>query len=169
MSRSLQRDRQAITDLIYTYCRSVDRLDVLLGHSIWHGDGTADYGENFYQGPGKGVIDKICASHQGLLAHTHQIGNILISLDSDRAGSEAYCTATLRVQRDETIMQMSVWTRYVDRWSFRGGRWGLDHRIAIRDFDESRTVDPLSQSDMGSRDRSDPSYAALNLNGRDRP
>lgn len=37
-------DRQAITDLIHLYCRSVDRLDVPLGHSIWHDDGIADYG-----------------------------------------------------------------------------------------------------------------------------
>lgn len=29
-------DRQQITDLIYRYCRSVDRLDIPLGHSVWH-------------------------------------------------------------------------------------------------------------------------------------
>ena len=28
-------DRQEITDLIHRYCRSVDRLDVPLGRSIW--------------------------------------------------------------------------------------------------------------------------------------
>ncbi|MCE7796634.1 nuclear transport factor 2 family protein [Sphingobium sufflavum] len=158
MSRTPLHDRQAITDLIHVYCRSVDRLDVPLGHGIWHEDATADYGASFYQGPGKAVIDKICDSHRGLLAHSHQIANILVTLDGDRAGSEAYCTATLRMQRDEAVMQMSVWSRYVDRWSFREGRWGLDHRIAIRDFDEVRTVTPMSQPDMGSRDASDPSY-----------
>ena len=35
-------DRQAIVDLIYRYCRSVDRLDIPLGHSIWHDDAIAD-------------------------------------------------------------------------------------------------------------------------------
>lgn len=169
MTRSAPNDRQAITDLIHIYCRSVDRLDVPLGHSIWHDGATADYGASFHQGPGKAVIDKICDSHRGLLAHSHQISNILITLDGDRAGSEAYCTATLRMQRGETLIQMSVWTRYVDRWSFRDRRWGLDHRIAIRDFDETRPVAAMSQADMGSRDRSDPSYAALNLNEQDRP
>ncbi|MBB5684770.1 nuclear transport factor 2 family protein [Sphingobium boeckii] len=169
MTRSDPNDRQAIADLIHIYCRSVDRLDVPLGHSIWHDGATADYGASFHQGPGKEVIDKICASHRGLLAHSHQISNILITLDGDRAGSEAYCTATLRMQRGETLMQMSVWTRYVDRWSFRDGRWGLDHRIAIRDFDETRPVTAMSQADMGSRDRTDRSYAALNLNEQDKP
>jgi hypothetical protein len=32
--------RQAITELSYRYCRSVDRLDIPLGHSIWHDDGV---------------------------------------------------------------------------------------------------------------------------------
>ena len=32
MTRSAPNDRQAITDLIHIYCRSVDRLDVPLGH-----------------------------------------------------------------------------------------------------------------------------------------
>jgi hypothetical protein len=159
--RSPPADRQAITDLIHIYCRSVDRLDVPLGHAIWHEDGTADYGASFYQGPGRGVIDKICDSHRGLLAHSHQVANILITLDGDRAGSESYCTATLRLQRGETLMQMSVWTRYADRWSYRNGRWALDHRTAIRDFDEIREVRAMSQPEMGSRDAADPSYAAL--------
>lgn len=154
-------DRLAITDLLYRYCRSVDRLDIPLGHSIWHEDATADYGEGYYQGPGKGVIDRICRDHQGLLHHSHQISNVIIDLDGDRAGSEAYCTATLRVQRGETLMQMMVWSRYVDQWSRRGGRWGIDKRIAIRDFDEIREVTPMQDHDVGRRDHSDPSYAAL--------
>lgn len=169
MTRPAHEDRQAITDLIHVYCRSVDRLDVPLGHSIWHDDATADYGADFYQGPGKAVIDKICASHGSLLGHSHQITNTLITLDGGRAGSESYCIATLRLQRGETLMQMSVWTRYVDRWSYRAGRWGLDHRIAIRDFDEIRPVTVMSQPDMGRRDRTDPSYAALNPESQDMP
>ncbi|WP_372764558.1 nuclear transport factor 2 family protein, partial [Litorivivens sp.] len=61
MTTSLQTlvDKQDITELIYRYCRSVDRLDEALGYSIWHDDGIADYGD-FYRGPGRGVIDLIC-------------------------------------------------------------------------------------------------------------
>jgi hypothetical protein len=161
--RSPHDERQAITDMMYRYCRAVDRIDIPLGHSIWHEDATADYGESYYRGPGRGVIDRICADHAGLAAHSHQIANILIALDGDRAGSEAYCTASLRIERGDVLMQMTVWTRYVDRWSFREDRWGLDHRIAIRDFDEIREVRPMSRSGAGRRDRTDPSYAALAL------
>lgn len=153
-------DREAITERIRRYCRSVDRLDIPLGHSVFHEDGVADYG-NVYQGPGRGVIDHICAQHQHLLHHTHQVTNILIQLDGDRAGSEAYVIADLRMRRGDKLMQMSVWGRYVDAWSRRGGVWGIDKRIAIREFDEIREVTPMNDHQVGKRDRSDPSYAVI--------
>lgn len=155
-------DRQAITDQLHRYCRAVDRLDISLGRSIWHEDAVADYGDSFYQGDGRGVIDLICTQHRGLLHHSHQLSNILIELDGDRAGSESSVTATLRLQRDDRLIQMMVWSRYVDRWSRRDGRWGLEKRIAIRDFDEIRDVTEMQRHEVGARDRSDPSYAVLN-------
>jgi hypothetical protein len=154
-------DRQAIAELIYRYCRSVDRLDVPLGHSIWHDDGVADYGASVYQGNGRGAIDFICAQHGKTLHHSHQVSNILIDLDGDHAGSEAYVIATLRIRRGERLQQMMVWSRYVDSWSRREGRWGLDRRVAIRDFDEIRDVVAMGDYDVGRRDRADPSYQVL--------
>lgn len=154
-------DRQAITDLLYRYCRAVDRLDVPLGRSIWHEDAIADYGDSFYQGDGRGVIDLICAQHHGLLHHSHQLSNILIEVDGDSAGSESSVTATLRLQRGDTLVQMMVWSRYVDQWSRRDGCWGLEKRIAIRDFDEIRDVTEMQRHATGTRNRSDPSYTVL--------
>ncbi len=153
-------DRQAITDLIYRYCRSVDRLDVPLGHSIWHADGIADYGD-IYQGNGRGVIDTICAQHRNLLHHSHQVSNILIELDGDTAASESYVNATLRMGSEAKLLQISVWGRYADRWSRRDGVWGLDKRVTVLDFDELREVQPMVEHDTGRRDASDPSYAVL--------
>ncbi|WP_211284647.1 nuclear transport factor 2 family protein [Mycobacterium alsense] len=77
-------DRQAITEQIHRYCRAVDRLDIPLGHSVFHEDATADYGESLYRGDGRGVIDFICASHLLALNHSHQVCNILVVLDDDR-------------------------------------------------------------------------------------
>jgi hypothetical protein len=153
-------DRQQITDLIYRYCRAVDRLDVELGYSVWHEDGLADY-EAFYSGTGRGAIDLICAQHRRLLVHSHQISNVIIELDGARAGSESYVTATLRMQDGERVKQMMVWSRYIDRWSRRNGCWGIDKRVAVRDFDEVREVVAMSQAMGGKRDSSDPSYDVL--------
>jgi len=154
-------DRQAITDLIYRYCRAVDRLDRPLGHSIWHENGVADYGATVYQGDGRGVIDFICAQHLHTLHHSHQVSNILIELNGNEAGSESYVTASLRVRRDGKLLHMGVWGRYIDQWSRRNGRWGLDKRISIRDFDEVREVTALYDHNIGRRDRDDPSYAVF--------
>jgi hypothetical protein len=153
-------DRQAITDQLYRYCRAVDRLDVALGYSIWHQDGVADYGD-IYRGSGRGVIDFICESHRQLLHHSHQISNILIALDGDAAGSESYATVNLRLQGQGKIQQITVWIRYIDAWSRRGGDWRLDRRQTIIDFDEIRDVLPMGQYAVGRRDSADPSYKVL--------
>lgn len=154
-------DRQEITENLYRYCRSVDRLDIELGHSIWSENSVADYGD-FYQGDGPGVIDLICKQHSYMLYHTHQISNVIIELDGDTAGSESYVMADLRMQRGDSIQQMTVWSRYIDRWSKHNGRWWLDKRIAVRDFDLVREVTPLSRLDTeGHRDHQDPSYGVL--------
>lgn len=159
-------DKQAIRDLIYTYCRAVDRIDVPLGHSIWHDDGYADYGASYYQGPGKGVIDTICRHHQGLLSHSHQVTNILIELDGDRAGSEAYVYGTMRLERDGKLRQLGVWARYLDAWERRDGRWGLARRKVVYDHEEIRDVTPMGQEIRSTRDRNDPSYEVLKGGGR---
>jgi len=155
-------DKMAIRELVYTYCRAVDRLDVPLGHSIWHDDGHADYGKDFYQGPGKAIIDVICESHLAMTSHSHQVTNILIELDGDKAGSESYIFGTMRFPpAEDKPTQIFVWGRYLDRWEKRDGKWGLVHRQFVYDHDEIREVSPLGQQSAAARDTSDPSYQVL--------
>lgn len=164
MSADLLRevaDRQAITDQIYRYCRAMDRIDHELGYAVWHEDGTADYGADVFQGSGRGFIDHVCRQHAQLLVHSHQVTNVVIELDGDRAGSESSVTATLRMEREGRLMQMTVLSRYIDRWSRRDGRWAIDHRVTVIDMDEIREVTPMKSHARGRRDRHDPSYEVL--------
>jgi hypothetical protein len=154
-------DRQEITDQIYRYCRAMDRIDHELGYSVWHVDGTADYGEAVFQGTGRGFIDHVCIQHRKTLTHSHQVTNIVIELDGERAGSESYVTATLRMKREDKLLQMTVLSRYIDTWSRRDGRWAIDHRVTVTDMDEIREVMPMKEHQGGSRDRNDPSYVVL--------
>lgn len=154
-------DKLAITDLIYRYCRAMDRIDAELGMSIWHADGTADYGVAVYQGTGHGFVEQVCEQHRKTLAHSHQMTNIIIELNGDKAASESYYIAALRIMRGDQEYEVAVRGRYIDAWSNRAGRWGIDHRQTIRDFDDMRPVTRMSTDTVGSRDRSDPSYAAL--------
>lgn len=154
-------DRQQITDLIYRYCRAVDRLDAELGYSVWHQDGVAEY-RGIFQGAGRDFIDFVCTQHRKALAHSHQVTNILIELDGDRAASEAYVVSGLQFRQDEQVKQVTTWARYIDQWSRRNGRWGIDKRIAVRDLADIRDV-TIMRGEGGARDRTDPSYALLKL------
>jgi hypothetical protein len=152
-------DRLAITDQIYRYCRSVDRLDILLGHQVFHSDSYADFGT--YKGPGRGWIDYVCAQHLNFLHHSHQVTNIIIELDGKRAGSESYVTATLRSRDASTVLQRQFWARYVDDWSNRDGVWAIDKRECVIDFDSLSKIETINDYDRPRRDSSDPSYRVL--------
>ncbi len=162
LDASLQQvaDRQAITDKIYRYCRSVDRLDVPVGHSVFHEDSTADFSPT-YKGTGRGWIDYICVRHRDFLHHSHQVTNVIIELDGDRAGSEAYVFATLQRQEGDKVIHQEVWARYIDSWSRRDGEWAIDTRDCIVDYGVMREVEAVPGSPRSSRDRSDPSYSVL--------
>lgn len=84
----------AITEVLYRYCRALDRMDRDLMDTVWHPDATADYGPTF-QGSASGLLDVMWANHAKLLGHSHQVTNVLIEIDGDRAASEAYVTGTL--------------------------------------------------------------------------
>ncbi len=155
-------DRQAITDLIHRYCRAVDRLDRELGYTVWHEGGEADFG-SLYRGTGRGWIDFTCEVHEKkVLAHSHQISNVLIELNGDHAASEAYLAAAVRMLDAGKLKQFMVWGRYVDRWSRRNGRWGIDKRVWIDDFSEVRDT-VAAGAETGRRDRTDASYAVFNV------
>jgi hypothetical protein len=163
VQRNAAEDRQAIAHVLYQYCRAMDRMDIPLGYSIWHEDGEADYGEGLFQGTGKGFVDFAAKSHTGMIAHSHQVTAIIINLKGDRAASEAYVTAVLRFEENGVFKEMTARGRYLDRWSFRDGRWAIDKRVFLNDLADIRQVEPAGFGSRSARDTSDPSYAILDL------
>lgn len=157
--------KSAITEVIYRYCRALDRMDRALAATIWHPDGTADYGSAMYQGTGGGFITWVWEQHETMLAHSHQVANVLIVVDGDHAESEAYVTATLRTEAGpDAPMEIVSRGRYVDRWSCRDGRWAIDHRRFVEDFTTFTAVTGAPPGPLvtaGRRDGEDPSYGAL--------
>jgi len=154
-------DKQAITEQLANYCRAVDRLDKALGYGVFHEDCTADYGADVYQGTGRGFIDSVCEAHLHCVNHSHQVCNLTIALDGDRAGSETYFHSATRIMIDGTLKQIRVYGRYLDRWERRQGHWAIVKRKTIFDFDETRDLALTERHEQGERDSSDPSYAFL--------
>lgn len=158
--------KQAITEELYKYCRSFDRLDDALALSVWHECGTLQYAN----GPVQTVAEYLPGStevRRSLLNCSHQITNILIKVKGDRAVSEAYVTASLQEKPDaKNNMAENLYRgRYIDQWSLRDGKWGIDHRQFLPDsytrieFNNGFAGTPFLE--MAKRDGSDPSYAAF--------
>ncbi|MFI5312459.1 MAG: nuclear transport factor 2 family protein [Gemmatimonadales bacterium] len=169
--------KQSITEVIYRYCRALDRMDRALADTVWHADGTADYGATF-QGSASGLLDTMWENHAKLLGHSHQVTNILIELDGDRAGSESYAYGTLwNVAPNGVLVRLEALGRYLDTWSCRDGVWAIDHRHFVYDAvftaanvsPDDAGDDPLIRlaakrdplQTLGRRDRTDPSYLVL--------
>src|SRR5580692_6010122 len=93
--------KQEITEVIYSYCRAVDRLDYELASTLWHPDGTTIY-EGALDCTGAEFVADMKKTHEErFVSHSHQVSNILIEIDGDRATSESYVTATLRTKPAE--------------------------------------------------------------------
>lgn len=115
--------KQAITEVLYRYCYAVDRIDPELGSRIWHPDGTAHY-EGIFEGSGSDFIETVFEQHRQAEATSHQLTNMMIEVDGDRATSESYITACVRFGDDDIVVR----GRYMDTWSCRDGEWRIDER-----------------------------------------
>ena len=149
--------KDAIRKQIYNYARGLDRMDKDLAYQVWHPDGTANY-IGTYEGTGAGFVDWVWPRHEPLVAHSHQITNILIKVDGNTAVSESYVMASLHAQPTEnSATTRLVRSRYADAWSKRDGRWAIDRRIAITDFTTTDEATGPNQPTEGRRDQTDPS------------
>ncbi len=157
--------KQAITEVLYRYCRGLDRMDREVALSVFHDGATADYGPLF-AGTGVEFVDWVWTAHQGLDNHSHQITNVLIDVNGDRAVSEAYVTVALRTKPDDgNIVDIVDRGRYLDRWARLDGRWAIEERRFVEDFQAIYPV-PLNPGTDGSaatgrRGPDDPSYGVF--------
>jgi SnoaL-like domain len=115
--------KQAITDVLYRYCYAVDRIDPDLGAQIWHPGGLAHY-EGIFEGTAEDYLNFVFESHRKTDATSHQLTNIAINVEGDRATSESYITACVRANNNDIVVR----GRYTDTWSRRDGNWRIDER-----------------------------------------
>jgi ketosteroid isomerase-like protein len=168
------QDRQAISDVLATYSRAVDRLDRELLLSVYHDDAIDDHG--VFVGTPEQFADWVVDMHTRThLSHQHCIFNHTVDLDGDVAHVESYFMF-VGLNRTGKPLAMSG-GRYLDRMEKRDGRWAIAARVCIRDWapleqtpetidQAALTVAPLDERTIGlmrtgaqiARDRSDPSY-----------
>jgi len=148
-----------IRDVLSRYCRGLDRMDKEMAYGVWHPGATAFY-DGIYEGTGRGFIDWVWQAHAAMDRHSHQITNVLIEVQGDRATSEAYVTVVLWTLPDSYGRQKELVGRgrYLDRFARKSGRWAIEHRTHLLDMSSEYDLDRAEVSEGASRDATDLSF-----------
>ena len=143
MERELREllDKQAITDVLWRYCRGMDRMDRELTLSCWHPGGTDDHSPLF-KGTARGFLDWLWPIHAAMTATRHFVSNMTIELNGDRAATESYWYVHLRVPRDGDVYDIVGDGRYLDRFEKIDGVWAIRHRTSISCMTRITKQDP---------------------------
>jgi hypothetical protein len=121
-----------IQQVLYRYCRGVDRGDAALIAGVYHPDATDDHGS--WVGPGRAFGEYLVpVMDQAAFVGQHHITNALIEVEGQAARVESYFVAfhpgTGQADSPRHIM---VCGRYVDRFERRDGAWKIaDRRVVI--------------------------------------
>jgi hypothetical protein len=128
-------DRQAITEVLYLYCRACDRADEALMHSCFHP------GSLHRHGGFNGTSADFVAMATKIIARArvtkHTLTNVLVELDGDRAFSESHYCAYHRLVAPGTGVEEDNFSggRYLDRFERRDGRWRIVERLGLLDYE----------------------------------
>ena len=126
--------KQAITEVLHRYCRSMDRMDRELALSCWHPGGTDEH-TPLFSGTGAEFVEWVWKIHEPMVLTRHTLTNILIEVDGIDAWSESYWTVMLRIERDGKLLDLWSGGRYTDHLRCIDGRWAFQHRRSVHDWD----------------------------------
>jgi 3-phenylpropionate/cinnamic acid dioxygenase small subunit len=155
--------QHAIKQVLYRYCRGIDRRDFELVRSCYHPDATDDHGK--FRGSVDGFIDYVSHTLTRFERTMHNLGNIIIERDGDIARSEAYAVAYHRLPASEAAPQHDyiVGLRYLDRIERRDDTWAIANRVCAIEWSRmDEVVNPQDLSahyTMGVAGPTDPLYA----------
>ena len=171
---TLQRlqDMQEIRDLLFKYCRAVDRKDLAKLEALYHEDAVDDHGGHS-AGPVSEYLKKLPAIVDSMIATSHQIMNHYIVVDGDYAEGEAYCIA-YHLTKDEhgKDIEVIVGGRYLDIYERRKGVWKFKYRQIVSDWNQvqpslSNWNAPMFQGTAQAAPRDqDPSWKIFKLLGK---
>ncbi len=124
-----------IRQVLYRYCRGIDRGDAAIVASVYHPDAIDDHGS--FLGLGRDFpADVIPRMDRAGVVGQHHITNELMEIDGNKAKVESYFMA-LNPEGDKaagTGKLLFVYGRYLDRFEKRDGVWLIAHRKVIIDY-----------------------------------
>jgi len=127
-------DRQAITDVLQRYARTLDWLDDAGQARCYWPDAHIDYG--FFTGTAADFVPAVMAIERASQRRWHFLSAPAIAFHApDQASAECYGLATgIRQQDDGTWSGGLYGGRYLDEFTLRDGAWRIARRQYIMDW-----------------------------------
>lgn len=142
-------DRLQIQDVVYRWCRAVDRLDAQGMLDVFWPGAIDSHGP--YIGPVEGLVEWILQRHKPIGISSHFIGNLLIEfVEEDVALVESYVRTIQQYPAHakqqlaqltggeaggaDAAMDMFTSSRYIDRMERRHGEWRIARRDLAQDW-----------------------------------
>lgn len=142
-------DRLQIQDVLYRWCRAVDRLDRQGMLDVFWPGAIDSHGP--YIGPVEGLVDWILERHKPIAVSSHFVGNLLVEFASpELALVETYVRTIQQYPPHakqqlaqltggnagdaDTAMDMFTSSRYLDRMEKRNGEWRIARRDLVQDW-----------------------------------
>lgn len=161
-------DREAIRHLVHAYCRAVDRRDFDWLRTLYHPDAIDDH-TPYFCGPASEFIDQLPRIMAENRVTSHQITNLLVALDGDRAEGEVGVLAYHLMDTEQGPVDFLVGGRYLDHYVRLGGGWRFMRRKIVLDWSDRKPsgFDPAAArahgAVLGEAGAGDPSYAYFRL------
>lgn len=155
-------DRLQIHDVLYRYCRAIDRMQWgLLVDEVFHPDALID--KTGDPVPLAQWMAEVAQRHPGVPKASHMVMNPIVEFTGrDVAFVESGCLASERhLAGDGGDVDRFFRVRYGDVFERRQGRWRIARRSFVMDHLISVPFDPLLASPVGAcqegrRDADDP-------------
>ncbi|MES2362047.1 MAG: nuclear transport factor 2 family protein [Pseudomonadota bacterium] len=152
-------DREAIREVMYAYCRGIDRCDEAALRSVYWPDATHSQGA--YSESGSGFIDFAVKARTKGLRMSHHVSNISIVLKDRQAAVEGLFQAFQYDAAPQAgLLETFLSGRYINRFENRDGEWRIAERTLIYDWIKQTPATDGSESQR---------FGARSPNGRMKP
>jgi hypothetical protein len=161
--------KQAITEVLYHYCRACDRADEAALRDCFHPGSVHRHGA--FVGTSADFATLAMKIISASKMTKHLLTNVLIELDGDAALSESHYFAYHRVTNRDIGAEEDNFSggRYLDRFERRQGVWKIVERVGLLDFERfdaaaDRTLFKRPPTERSRRYPDDDLYTRFLLN-----
>ena len=166
-------DKDAIRELVLSYCRAADRHDDLAMRELYHDDALDDHG-SYFSGLAMEFIDKLPDIQKPMQILHHNVTTHNIKLDpsnTDFAEGEVYILAMHQALDPEgKLIDFIIGGRYLDKYEKRNNVWKFAHRAILADWCKLAAPSNITLDDhiiagalIGKPGTDDPSYNFFSL------